>query len=240
MKSEDSVLAAIAGYVDTLSFVALFGLFTAHVTGNFVLIGAEAAGFGQGVFMKLMAFPAFVAGVVVSSLLVKSLEPATSSRSARLLYAVQAALMLAFCLAGVGVSPVVHSDSTPVIICGMVGAAAMGVQNAHGRLVVRPGVPNTVMTGNVTQAVLDVIEIFSPATSSDAKAVSRARLGKMLPTIVAFAAGAIIGALAYRHAGFWALLVPFAVLVWLAFNSRGGVETEARATTSATAANARK
>jgi uncharacterized membrane protein YoaK (UPF0700 family) len=44
MKSEDSVLAAIAGYVDMLSFVALFGLFTAHVTGNFVLIGAEAAG----------------------------------------------------------------------------------------------------------------------------------------------------------------------------------------------------
>ena len=72
MKSEDGVLAAIAGYVDTLSFVALFGLFTAHVTGNFVLIGAAAAGFGQGVFMKLMAFPEFVAGIVVSSVLVKS------------------------------------------------------------------------------------------------------------------------------------------------------------------------
>ncbi|SKC88544.1 YoaK family protein [Paraburkholderia hospita] len=244
MKSEDSVLAAIAGYVDTLSFVALFGLFTAHVTGNFVLIGAEAAGFGQGVFMKLMAFPAFVAGVVVSSLLVKRIEPTTPSRSACLLYAVQAALMLAFCLAGVGVSPVVHSDSTPVIICGMVGAAAMGVQNAHGRLVARPGVPNTVMTGNVTQAVLDVIDILSPSAPSDANAVARTRLGKMLPTIVAFAAGAIIGALAYRHAGFWALLVPFAVLVWLAFNARGGMETAAHATTSATAsataANARK
>jgi uncharacterized membrane protein YoaK (UPF0700 family) len=60
MKSEDSVLAAIAGYVDTLSFVALFGLFTAHVTGNFVLIGAEAAGFGQGVVMKLMAYVAIL------------------------------------------------------------------------------------------------------------------------------------------------------------------------------------
>jgi uncharacterized membrane protein YoaK (UPF0700 family) len=62
MKSEDSVLAAIAGYVDTLSFIALFGLFTALVTGNFVLIGTEAAGSGQGVFMKLMAYVAILVG----------------------------------------------------------------------------------------------------------------------------------------------------------------------------------
>jgi uncharacterized membrane protein YoaK (UPF0700 family) len=88
--------------------------------------------------------------------------------------------------------------------------------------------------------VLDVIEILSPATPSDAKAVSRTRLGKMLPTIIAFAAGAIVGALAYRRVGFWALLVPFAVLVWLAFNARGGMEGAAHATTSATAENARK
>jgi uncharacterized membrane protein YoaK (UPF0700 family) len=72
MKYEDSILAAIAGYVDTLGFVALFELFTAHVTGNFVLIGAEVAGFGQGVLMKLMAFPSFIAGVALSSILMKT------------------------------------------------------------------------------------------------------------------------------------------------------------------------
>ena len=37
-KIQNSSLGFLAGYVDTLGFVALFGLFTAHVTGNFVLI----------------------------------------------------------------------------------------------------------------------------------------------------------------------------------------------------------
>ncbi|MGN8139206.1 DUF1275 family protein, partial [Paraburkholderia sp. 22099] len=53
MKSEDTLLAGIAGFVDTLSFVALYGLFTAHVTGNFVLIGAGVGGYGQGILLKL-------------------------------------------------------------------------------------------------------------------------------------------------------------------------------------------
>ena len=72
MKHEDTILAAVAGFVDTLSFVALFGLFTAHVTGNFVLIGAGLAGFGQGVILKLSVFPAFVCGVIASSLIARA------------------------------------------------------------------------------------------------------------------------------------------------------------------------
>ncbi|MEX3944468.1 YoaK family protein [Paraburkholderia sp. EG286A] len=238
MNSEDNLLAGIAGYVDTLSFVALFGLFTAHVTGNFVLIGAEAAGFGQGAFMKLMAFPAFVSGVAVSSVIVKRVEPATSNRAGCVLYIFQASLMLAFCLAGVGVSPVVHANGTPVIVCGMIGAAAMGVQNAHDRLVPRPGVPNTVMTGNVTQAVLDTVDILSQKMPSDARTVARTRLGKMLPTILAFATGAILGALAYQHVGFSALLLPCIALLCLALRTARGAQTQLDA--SATATDARK
>ena len=34
------VLSVTAGYVDTAGYLALQGLFTSHVTGNFVTLGA--------------------------------------------------------------------------------------------------------------------------------------------------------------------------------------------------------
>jgi uncharacterized membrane protein YoaK (UPF0700 family) len=64
-----SALGFTAGYVDTVGFIALFGLFTAHVTGNFVLIGSELAHPAQGVLIKFLAFPAFIASVALSRML---------------------------------------------------------------------------------------------------------------------------------------------------------------------------
>ncbi|WOD13666.1 YoaK family protein [Paraburkholderia kirstenboschensis] len=219
MKSEDTILAAIAGFVDTLSFVALFGLFTAHVTGNFVLIGAGMAGFGRGVLLKLIVFPAFIGGVVVSALLVRSLSEKHACQGARLLHAVQAVLMFGYCLAGVWATPVSQPESLSVTVAGVIGAFAMGVQNAHPKLIRRPGVPNTVMTGNVTQAILDVVDMLSADTAESVRATARARFATMMPAIVAFAIGAAAGALGYRYTGFWALLAPACALVALALTT---------------------
>lgn len=216
MKHEDTILAAVAGFVDTLSFVALFGLFTAHVTGNFVLIGAGAAGFGQGILLKLSVFPAFVCGVVASSLIARAFSGRPAWQGTRALHAVQAVLLLGFCAAGVWASPVTQSDSLPVLLTGIVGTFAMGIQNAHPRVIARAGVPNTVMTGNVTQAILDVVDLLSAGTPDSVRTAARARFAKMWPAIVAFALGATAGALGFRYLGFWALLAPAVALAGLA------------------------
>ena len=195
MKHEDTILAAVAGFVDTLSFVALFGLFTAHVTGNFVLIGAGLAGFGQGVILKLSVFPAFVCGVIASSLIARSMAARPAWQGTRVLHTVQAVLLLGFCAAGVWATPVTQPDSVAALVAGIVGTFAMGVQNAHPRVIARTGgVPNTVMTGNVTQAILDAVDMLSPGTADSVRATARARFAKMLPAIVAFALGAGGGA----------------------------------------------
>jgi uncharacterized membrane protein YoaK (UPF0700 family) len=49
-------------------------LFTAHVTGNFVLIGSELARSSSNVLLKLLVFPAFIVAVAFARILVLWLE----------------------------------------------------------------------------------------------------------------------------------------------------------------------
>src|SRR5579862_7994345 len=63
------VLSVNAGYVDAAGFLALKGLFTSHVTGNFVTLGAALVSGTSGVFAKLLALPVFCAVVLLARLL---------------------------------------------------------------------------------------------------------------------------------------------------------------------------
>jgi len=58
-----------AGYVGTAGFLALQGLFTAHVTGNFVTLGASLALGTSGAVAKLLALPVFCAVVIAVRIL---------------------------------------------------------------------------------------------------------------------------------------------------------------------------
>ena len=54
-----TILSVNAGYVDTAGFLALQGLFSAHVTGNFVTLGAALVQGSSGIIAKLLALPVF-------------------------------------------------------------------------------------------------------------------------------------------------------------------------------------
>src|SRR5260221_9818272 len=62
-----------AGYVDTAGFLALQGLFTAHVTGNFVTLGASLVLGTSGAVAKLLALPVFCLVVILTRLLSSAL-----------------------------------------------------------------------------------------------------------------------------------------------------------------------
>jgi uncharacterized membrane protein YoaK (UPF0700 family) len=49
----------VGGFVDVVGFIALFGLFTAHVTGNFIMLGLEMVHATKFAIAKLLAVPIF-------------------------------------------------------------------------------------------------------------------------------------------------------------------------------------
>lgn len=210
--SHATALAFVAGFVDAAAFIALTGLFTAHVTGNFVLIGAELVTASTGVMAKLLALPVFVAAVAAARILALFLDRRDADPLPWLL-AVEAALLGGFGSSGALWSPLGSPDGAAAIAVGMLAVAAMGVQNAIGRLCLVHLVPTTVMTVSVSQAVIDAMDLV--LKRGDDAAQTRTRMLRLLPPIAAFAVGALCGAFGIAHLAFSCVALPTLVLIAL-------------------------
>jgi uncharacterized membrane protein YoaK (UPF0700 family) len=127
------MLGFAAGYVDGCTFVALFGLFVAQVTGSFVIAGAVLVVREHGALVKLLAVPAFLFGVTVATAVV-SVARHTGRRASPIVLGLES-LLLAGLLATVLVVPDVSDPDQPAaLVAGLFGLCAMGVQSAFVRL----------------------------------------------------------------------------------------------------------
>jgi uncharacterized membrane protein YoaK (UPF0700 family) len=198
-----ALLAFTAGYVDTVGFIALFGLFTAHVTGNFVLIGAALIDSHEGLVSKLLALPLFVLAVAATRVFILAREQRARDAIVPVLIS-QLAFLVLFLACGLWLAPFDHADAPAAILTGMSAVVAMAIQNAAARTLFASLAPTTVMTGNVTQIIVDLVDM----AVSDECTEARGRVRKMLPPVATFAAGALAGALAYGWVGYAALTAP--------------------------------
>ena len=211
VQTQGMALGFFAGYVDTLGFLALFGLFTAHVTGNFILIGAALADSSRSsILLKFLAFPAFIAGVAAARILVVLVErrQALALRPALLL---ELALLLGFMFFGLAATPVGSEAGPLAMTSGLLGAAAMGAHSAISRLLLGHLAPTSMMTGNVTQIVIDAVDLLRGADDPGLTT----RFAKFLWPLLSFAIGCIAAAFGYLWFGFAALALPVLILVGL-------------------------
>lgn len=221
------LLSFVAGYVDSYTYLALFGLFVAQVTGSFIIAGAELARHDYGVAGKLLAIPAFLGAAAAAAALIGVLQERRRSALAPVL-ALEAVLLGAFA-AMLLLGPRVIDVSDPSgIVAGLFGAMAMGTQSVAVRLLLR-GVPQTnVMTGNMTQLGIETTELIRAwyrcacaprdLAAANAFTVARRRLWIVLAVAVGFIAGGATGALAYATVGLVGVLlatVILCVLAWL-------------------------
>jgi uncharacterized membrane protein YoaK (UPF0700 family) len=200
-----TLLSFNAGYVDTAGYLALQGLFTAHVTGNFVTIGAALVFGTSGVVAKLLALPVFCMVIVVTRLLSFNLPPRWPILESML--TLKLLLLLVAAVLAIGMGPFANGDGAPAIILGMTLVSAMAIQNAAQRIHLGAAPPTTLMTGTTTQMMIDIADLIrgAPGVARDA---IRSRLRRMCVTVVSFAAGAAAGALLFHAIGSRCFALP--------------------------------
>src|SRR5271167_1075144 len=206
MKPLPILMSLNAGLVDTAGFLALQGLFTAHVTGNFVTLGAALVNGTSGVFAKLLALPVFCAVVLVTRIFSFSL-PSLGLPILRTMLAMKTILLALGAYLAIRFGPFAQGDSAEAIMTGMVLVSAMAIQNAAHRIHLGTEPPTTLMTGTTTQIMIDVADLIRGA-AADITGPAKARLIKMTTSVATFALGCAVGACLYAAYGNWCFVVP--------------------------------
>ena len=192
------LLSSVAGFCDTVTFVAGHAIFSAHVTGNFILFAAQAVLYADASeWIKLLTFPVFVIAVMIGGWMAGK-----TSRRYFLLLTEGLRLIVAGAIAfGLGSG----QDGSYLVV--MLTVFAMGLQNAFGRLFGKETHgPTTMMTGNVTQASLDLGNLLWKGFKTDI--LSRESLKKQLLTIGGFLTGCLLGAILGKTVGLEAICIP--------------------------------
>lgn len=211
-----TLLAFLSGYVDTAVFVHMGGLFVAHVTGNFVLLGATVAGAAIGgahggtTVLQLIAFPVFFLSAMLAPILADRVSAAR--RTPMLLW-------LAAAITGIAGALALLLPAATDAALAMLLVAAMGLLNAAHRMDATLGPPFTVMTGNVTAVAIAAARQIGLSRAPDSPPAGPAS-SVMLVLVLAFAAGCAAGAFVQPMLGLGAMLVP-AGLMALGLAGRG-------------------
>ncbi len=204
-----ALLSFNGGLVDTAGFLGLQGLFLAHVTGNFVTLGATLALGSHGIVGKILALPEFILVVALARLAGGALR-ARDLPVLRVLLVAKVVLLAGFFALAVGFGPFPDPDTPLALLTSFAGIAAMALQNAIQRVHLASLPPTTLMTGSTTQATIDAIDLLTGTDQAHATQI-RDRFGRLSLSILYFAAGCAVSALLYWLVGFWCLAL--AVLV---------------------------
>jgi uncharacterized membrane protein YoaK (UPF0700 family) len=210
------LLSVNGGYVDAAGYLALHGLFTTHVTGNFVTLGASLVLGTSGALAKLLALPMFCIVVLGVRLLSVALA-AKRLPALRTILGLKLALLTAAAALAVRFGPFDSGDGWAALLTGMALVAAMAIQNAIHRIHMGALPPTTIMTGNTIQIMIDLADLMR-GVPADARTAIHLRLSRMSASVTAFAAGCAAAALIYAKQGIWCFAIPplvAACTLWL-------------------------
>jgi uncharacterized membrane protein YoaK (UPF0700 family) len=206
------VLSVIAGMVDLTGFFMLGNIFTAHITGNLVVGSAVVVRGGPVNPTQLLAIPMFMAAMALVWLIAEH-----SNRKGpplvRLLLAVQFLLLAAVLAFSVVAKPSSNPHGLLAGVAALIAVSAMACQYALLRLALPRAISTAVMTGNLANTVLSIMDALSrghPLMSAD-----DGRLKRSIYLLFGFLLGCALAAAAISVMGEWTWSLPTALAALL-------------------------
>lgn len=141
------LLAAVAGYTDAISYVALGNVFAANMTGSTVLLGVSLAQRDWSFAARAgVALGGFLVGVVIGAVLARRRQPSEIwPRTVTLALGVEALTLALFSTLGALLGT--HDQHGSVYLLIGLAACAMGVQSAAARALGVLDISTTYLTG---------------------------------------------------------------------------------------------
>ncbi|WP_089603870.1 YoaK family protein [Acinetobacter piscicola] len=210
------LLIIVGGAIDTIGFIALFGFFTAHVTGNLVIAGAAWVNDGSGIWIKLGAIPLFILTVAITKYWI---DRSTQRHTAlSYLFLGEALFLTGFMVAGLYFEPFKDANSVTVAITAGLGLIALAIRNTSSKTLIKHISPSTMMTGNTTQFGIDISNYLRNKNDDN-----KEKLLHSFSIVSGFVIGAFLGAFLYVYLDFWSVaffIIPVLYLSYLAANKR--------------------
>jgi len=198
-------LAFLSGLVDVTGWMSFGGLFTAHVTGNLVLLAAGVGTSDPSGLARSLAVPVFALTVALGHLAAGR----AAARGSRLALLLGQTVLLAGVLLVLLLAEPRGGSPGLVLLAAMAAVAAMGVQCAFVRGALDRSQGTSYMTGHLITLALSAAALVRPGPWTREEA--RERLRRTWPILVAFLAGCPLAALSVEHLGpIWAWVVPVA------------------------------
>ena len=184
-------LSLIAGIADVTSWLTLGGLFSAHITGNLVVVAADWVQGESPHTAQLLAIPVFVMGVVLADLLARVFG---ARRAALIRSLLLEQFLLLACTSALAATthPSTEPNGFAAVLVGMFAVTAMAGQNTLLHLACKPAPTTAVMTGNIVVSILALIHIALDRSSDRSDAIHKWKA--TWPLLIGFLAGCIAGA----------------------------------------------
>ena len=211
------IIAAIAGFVDVIGFVGASKLFTAHITGNIVVAISEIIHKQEGVAAKIISLPLFILLAGITTWIVEM-----RGQSKALLaswFIIEALFLAAFMFAGIYILPFNALDSWQYITGGMFAVSAMAIHNTLLRTFMASFPPCTVMTGNLTQLIVDFVSYYWRKTlphNVEMPITSHAGIKRFGNVFLGFLLGGTCAAFGFSTFGFWIIGLSAIILFIMA------------------------